>query len=268
MLLAPRSQGSAWCVRFSDYCDSIVFRNSGSLSYGQWDWACRNEWTYTSIIGNANRSVLTGGAPRPLAARPYDAFEQHLLAETYHFSFQSNQLLDVFYTDGIANGVVTVETGERYTIKHHVCSPGDLDIRKPRLTDRGRDAQNRLTPKTQSARCLHFTNFCDTVVFDASGTLQFGDWDWQCTGDWTQSSILGQTIPRPELATRPGPTYGFMFPYSVQFSFKPGNLFDLYETDGVGGVFAARQNEPYVITNGACTLKEIDTGKPRVLPTL
>src|ERR1051326_2377931 len=122
-----------------------------------------------------------------------------------------------------------------------------------------------LTPQSQAAdQCLHLTNFCDTIVLKKSGELAYGGWDWQCEGDWEEASIIGNTTNARELATRPySPYEGGDFD-TFQFVLKPGEVFDLYETDG-SEIFTAQTDQPFTITNGACRAEDVDRRKPRLM---
>jgi hypothetical protein len=182
---------------------------------------------------------------------------------TFQFLFKPGKLFDFYGTSGLASGVVTFLRDQPYTITDGACVSADVDTRKPRIVSRiAKSRTGSIAPV--ATRCLHFTNYCDTIVFTADGRLLYGNWDFQCIGDWASASIIGDTA-EPELTTRAVMPYAYISPYTSRFSFKPGKLFDLYETAGVGmGVFVARHNEPYTLTDGACGLEHVNYGKPNV----
>src|SRR5262252_882266 len=79
----------------------------------------------------------------------------------------------------------------------------------------------------QQERCMHFTNFCDTISLQEANGIAYGGWDFQCGFDWTTVNIIGSAKNAPELATRPLDD-DYPFPYTMHFSFRPGlKLFDL-----------------------------------------
>lgn len=250
-----RAQAAPRCLHFTNFCDTISLESSGILAYGGWDALCEGNWSRSSVIGNWKS--------RPeLGTRPVFDFN-YVFPYTMQFLFKADKLFDLYATDGTADGVFAYDTNEPYTITGGACLSTDANKTKPTIMSR---VNNRTAPrKSVATRCLHFTNYCDTIVLASVGPLLYGNWDFQCIGDWSSASILGDKKLLPELSTRPvSPDY--LSPYTVQFSLKPGNLFDLYETTGLHmGVFAARKDQPYTLTNGSCTSEDVDRRQPRIL---
>lgn len=241
-------------MHFTNFCDTILFDTAGQLVFGDWDWECQADYKTSSLIGQ-----VRGAAE--LSSRPWD-IEGGLWRYAFEFSFKAGKLFDLRATTGIGKygGIVTYQTDQPYTVTDGTCTAGDVDRNKPRMSVSSAPKPH-LGPEVD--RCLHFTNFCDTIIFASSGGFAYGNWDWSCTKDWVYTPIIGNAKAGRELATRPGSSYGYTSPYSTQFSPKPGNLFDLYLTTGAGGrLFTGRRNEPYTITDGACSGEDVDTSKP------
>jgi len=256
VLLVPRGQAAEHCMHLTNFCDTIELKPSGDLQYGAWDWLCTGDWQSASIIGQTK-------VPRELTTRPATGWESETI--TLQFSLKPGLLFDLTGTDGLQDGLFTFQTNQPYTITTGHCTRGDIDNSKPRLTSTF-PARRQMTPPGPALHCMRFANFCDTIVFAVSGNLAYGNWDWQCQNDWSLTSILGNAKAGQELATRPAIQYDYLFAYTTQFSFKAGRLFDLYETAGIhSGVLTARSNEPFSITNGACSQRDIDLTKPRLL---
>ena len=253
----PGAQCQERCLHFTNYCDSVSFERIGELANGGWDWTCSGDWLSASIIGN------TKGL-KELATRPAYSIGFYILAYTVHFTFKSRYLYDAYASDG--REIFSLGSSQPYDIINNTCRRSDIDASKPSLMSRLRQTGEQ--PLAQQ-KCMHFTNFCDTIVL-SQGTDEFspyanGNWDWQCQADWTSSNILGNLKKGHELTTRtayPGGNYAT--PYTSLFSFKAGQLFDLYQTNGLGGkIFAARTNQPFTLTDGACSPGDVDTSKPR-----
>ncbi|MBZ5574164.1 MAG: hypothetical protein LAO09_20045 [Acidobacteriia bacterium] len=112
-----------------------------------------------------------------------------------------------------------------------------------------------LAPQGQAAtRCIHFTNFCDTInvnninVHGITGQLVYGGWDWQCVNDWTTTSIAGRV--QGGFVTLVSAPAGF--PYEALFTFQVSNhLFDLYGTTS-SSALALQTNQPWTVDNGPC----------------
>lgn len=249
------------CMHFTDYCDSITLQKSGDLAYGGWDFQCGGDWYSISIIGNMK-------SPAELATHPLD--DTFPSSYTVQFSFHAPDLFQLNASSGIGHDINTFEGGS-YSVTDGACTLSDIHPNKPRLMT-SVDLTGAAKPQRQPAtHCMHFKNFCDTIVFSISepfaySTLAYGDWDWQCRGDWTTSYIMGNANAGQELATRPRLNEYYLAPYSMQFQFKAGNLFDLYETAGVDqGVSKTRSNEPFTITSGACVRGDVDSSKPRLV---
>ena len=131
-------------------------------------------------------------------------------------------------------------------------------------------------PQSQAApRCIHLTNFCDSISVDTAndpyfpgGKVLFGGWDWECVGDWHSSSVIGNSASRSVVATRPVEVGGGTpFAYSMAFGFNypnPNRLFDLLATDSFM-VFAIQLNQPWTLTNGACAADDVDRSKPSMM---
>lgn len=246
------------CMHFTNFCDSITLQESGDIAYGGWNWQCYGDWTSVNIIGSRKNSP-------ELATRPLD--DEYPSPYTMQFSFKPGRLFDLYESYGIGRDILTYRANEPYTITGGACSLSDIQSGRPRLmSNRNAAAIVRLQNNT-ATRCMHFKNFCDTIVFSVSGALAYGDWDWECLGDWTTSYIMGNVKAGHELATRPKYSgYPYLSPYSMELSFKAGQLFDLYETAGVDqGVFKTRSNEPFTISNGSCGTGDVDTAKPRLV---
>lgn len=128
-----------------------------------------------------------------------------------------------------------------------------------------------LTPQSQGAtHCHHLSNFCDTILLDTVSNSVYGNWDWECIGDWTNTSIMGNIkTGAPELAARVyDPEFSYLAFYVSQFSFRSGKIFDLYSSSGIdGGILTETVNEPYTVTEGACSGRDINRNKPRLLAT-
>jgi hypothetical protein len=261
VLLPPMSEAAPRCMHLTNFCDTILFDTSGPLIFGNWDWECQADYKTSSIIGQ------TRVGPE-LSTRPYD-YEQYLWHYAFEFSFKPGKLFDLHGTAGVVEflgGLITFQTDQPYAVTNGPCVASDVDTRKPRMV---RSSRPRILPSQHGQevdRCIHFTNFCDTIVFATSGGFAYGNWDWNCTKDWVRTPIIGNAKVGRELATRPGFSYGYTFPYSTQFSPKPGRLFDLYLTNGAGGkVFTGRKDEPYTISDGVCSADDVNTLKPRTL---
>jgi len=132
-----------------------------------------------------------------------------------------------------------------------------------------------LAPSSQAAvRCIHFTNFCDSIQVNNTvseptfpgGKANYGGWDWECSGDWNSSSIIGNSAQKSLMATRviyTGTDYAFAYSSAFGFDFKKsGSLFNLEDTDGVS-MFLIQTNQPWTLTNGACRTSDVDLSKPR-----
>jgi len=254
---SPSSQAAPRCMHLTNFCDTLEFDTAGSLAYGAWDWLCWGDWTTTTMLGNAKKS------PDLASHMVYEMwFTPDYATE---FLFRSGKLFDLWGTNG--QDLYSFQSDQPFTITNGSCGFQDLDLSKPRLMSRRN--KTKVPVKDTANRCLHFTNFCDTISFTNSGPILYGAWDWQCAGDYNTTSIIGNTAPPPQLTTRPGypgNPYGYPFAYTTQFSFGPGKLFDLYLTSGVsGGVFEARNQQPYTVSNGACAGGNGDTSKPRMI---
>jgi hypothetical protein len=188
-----------------------------------------------------------------------------MFAYAVQFSFKPGNLFDLIGTSGMANGLLTFQSDQPFTVTNGTCSGHSANDNKPSLLSTMVRTMDLPQPhSTNSPRCLHFANFCDTIVLLKSGTLAYGNWDWQCKGDWSSTPIIGNAEVGKELATRPGSTY-LPFAYSTEFVFKPGKLFDLYATEGYwDGVIVARKDQPYALTDGACGPGDVDLTKPRM----
>lgn len=107
-----------------------------------------------------------------------------------------------------------------------------------------------------STKCVHFTNFCDSLQLttsnSASGVLAFGGWDWLCTGDYTDAQVMGIARSGHAILSSRPESSGYFSPYTFTFDFDLANhLFDLYETDGTG-VLQLQTNQPWTGTSGNC----------------
>ncbi|MGH9500451.1 MAG: hypothetical protein ACRD3L_15015 [Terriglobales bacterium] len=258
VLLASQSEAQMErCMHFTNFCDTITLQKSGDLAYGGWDFQCGGDWISVNIIGNMK-------SPAELATHPLD--DGYPSIYTTQFSFSPPNLFRLDASYGIGHDVLTFEEGS-YSITKGACSFHDINRDKPRLMA-NLDWRSGAKSNSQAAtHCMHFKNFCDTIVFSISGALAYGAWDWQCSGDWTSSYIMGNAKAGRELATRPRIDDGpYLAPYSLQFQFKAGSLFDLYGTTGTGqGVFTARSNQPFDVTDGFCGPGDVDTSKPRLM---
>jgi len=256
--LSPQSQAGEKCIRLTNFCDTIAFNTSGSIAYGNWDWGCIGDYATTSVLGNAKKSP-------DLATRPVPPFEPYLWCCSTEFLFKPGKLFDLWGTE--YDGLYNFQTNQPFTITSGACRPADVDRSKPSLTLLR--SQAKVASKSVPNRCVHFSNFCDTINLANSGAILYGDWDWQCIGDYQTSNIIGNAAPPPQLTTRPGyppPPYPYWFAYSAQFSFKPNNLFDLYLTSGVSnGLSLVRRNQPYNISQGACNADDLNTSKPKIM---
>jgi hypothetical protein len=263
LAVAPQSQAAQMCIHLTNFCESIVFDTAGAKVYGNYDWLCEGDWTTSSIIGNSTHGPELGTVP---------AMPDHVLFPyAFQFSFKLGKvkLFDLNQTKGLAWGIVNDQSNQPFTISDGPCRAEDVDRNKPSVMSWNSRAHQLLSPPSpQGTSCLHVTNFCDTIVLAPSGTLAYGNWDFECTGDYAHSPVIGKTTVGQELAGRPNMEFGdpYPFPYSAQFSFKPGKLFDLYLTDGVSGrIFVGKRDQPYTITQGSCTADDIEPGKPRML---
>jgi len=259
-VISSQAANKEYCMHLTNFCDTVEVVTSGDLAYGGWDWLCFSDWSYNSIIGN-----ITGA--RELATRPYWASEG-LATYTLQFSIKPDYLFDLVGTDGTY--VLFVQSNQPYTLTPGRCTANDVDQSKPSLMS-SRVAKNPPRATSQAApHCMHFQNFCDTISLNqGSGDFAgyaYGNWDWECTGDWVTTSIMGNAKPKYELATRPTYPDGYDASfYTTQFSFKTGRLFDLYATSGLNNLLTYRSNEPYNITSGACSQRDIEKSKPRLL---
>jgi hypothetical protein len=129
-----------------------------------------------------------------------------------------------------------------------------------------------LVPQSQATtKCIHFTNFCDTInattasVGGVMGTAAYGGWDWLCTGNWTDASIIGNASNPARLGTRAdSAVYDYLSPYSFAFTFNIGShLFDLYGTNA-SSLLVFQTNQPFTIANGACGANDAKSGKPKL----
>ena len=252
-----QSQGAEKCIQLTNFCDTIEFDTSGSFAYGGWDWLCYGNWTNDSMLGNAKKS------PDLATHMVYEMwFTPDYATE---FLFKKGQIFDLWGTNG--QDLYSFSSNQPFTITNGACRFDGVDFSKPRLMSRRN--KTKVAAEKTASRCLHFTNFCDTITLNNSDNLLYGNWDWQCTGDYTTTSIIGNTAPPAQLTTRPGypgSPYGYPFGYTTQFSFRIGKLFDLYETSGVqGGVFKVRNQQPYTVSNGACSGRNVDTKKGRMI---
>jgi len=252
-----------YCMHLTKFCDTLTLAQSGDLAYGGWDLDCAGNWWGASILGNVTLP------PRELATRPVDV-DGDLSYYTFQFSLLPDKLFTLWGTDGFGPlGLFIQQMNQPYTITKGACTRADIDTSKPRLMSSVRQLKTPIRPQ-QPLGCMHFTNFCDTIVLtgatDGSKLLAYGNWDFQCTGDWTDANIIGYVKAGHELATRPGIQYRYISPYSTEFSFKSGQVFDLYATAGVDqGVFKARSDQPYNVTDGACAPGDVDSSKPSLL---
>jgi hypothetical protein len=249
-------QAATRCMHMTNFCDSIMFQISGTFVYGGWDAFCEGDWKRSSILGKWKTAPELGTHP----VYPFSYY----FVYSMQFSFKPGKLFDLYGTSGIANGVFAFDSNQPYTITDGACRGTDVDKRKPRLISRIAKSRTATTAPV-TTRCLHFTNYCDTIVLAADGPWLYGNWDFQCTGDWKSNNIIGNKKAAPELTTRAIIPYLYNSPYTSRFSFKANQLFDLYETAGLGmGVFAAKTNEPYTLTDGACGPEDVDHGKPKI----
>lgn len=166
--------------------------------------------------------------------------------------------------EGPVAGLFLVQSNQPFTVTNGACRLSDIDRRKPCLTW---FANSRLfQTQAQSNRCMHFAKFCETIEFTVSGKLLYGDWDWQCTGDYVSNLVIGNLGVGPEMPGRPGYGDTEPNPYSIEFSFKPGKVFDLYLTQGVPyGVMLGRKDQPYTIAPGSCSAGDVNKSKPRMM---
>lgn len=116
-----------------------------------------------------------------------------------------------------------------------------------------------IVPQSFAAqKCIHFTNFCDSISLNTAtvggvmGTAGYGGWDWLCTGNWTDASVLGNATNNARIGTRAySAVYAYLSPYTFQFTFNLANGFDLYGTNG-SSLFAFQTNQPFTLSGGAC----------------
>jgi len=260
--VAPQSHAAPRCIRFPNFCNSIVFDTSGSVAYGNVDFECDGNFQRNSLIGNAKGT--TELATRPLYSERMDEFDSY----AYQFYFKPGKLFDMYAsggTEGQDPGLFLVQSNQPYTVSNGACRPSDIDRRKPSLSSLLAKSGPHQA-QAQTNRCMHFTNFCDTIEFAVSGDLLYGDWDWLCTGDYASNMLIGNLGAGPEMTGRPGYGDTQPYPYSTEFSFKPGKVFDLYLTQGVpSGVMVGRKNQPYTITAGSCSAGGVDKSKPRMM---
>jgi hypothetical protein len=249
--------GKEHCLHFANFCDTITLEKTRVLASGGWDYQCGGDWYTVNIIGNTNN-------PAELATHPYE--DDFPPAYTTQISFKTGKVFDLDVTEGIGSGVTPFRINEPYSITDGACTIKDVDRGKPRLMS-GVESIRTVGSNAQTQDyCLHFTNFCDTIMLQTSGTFAYGAWDWQCRQDWVNSPIMGHSKAGKELGTRPRESEYYLSPYSMHFSFNPGNLFDLYGTAGLGqGVFAIRTNQPFTITGGSCSARDVNLGKPRLM---
>lgn len=130
-----------------------------------------------------------------------------------------------------------------------------------------------IVPQSQAAtRCIHFTNFCDSIQVQTAsepsypgGKINWGGWDWLCTGNWTDANMIGNSAPKSLMATRPNSAvYSYLSPYTFGFGFvASGHLFNLLATDSVS-VLTFQTSQPWTLTNGACRSDAINRSLPRL----
>ncbi|MGH9498738.1 MAG: hypothetical protein ACRD3L_06305 [Terriglobales bacterium] len=129
-----------------------------------------------------------------------------------------------------------------------------------------------LVPQSQAAtKCIHFTNFCDSLSLNTAsvggvmGTAAYGGWDWLCTGNWSDASIIGNATSPARLGTRPySVAYAYLDAYTFAFTFNAGShLFDLYGTNA-SSLLTFPTAQPWTITNGACGANDAKSGRPRM----
>lgn len=129
-----------------------------------------------------------------------------------------------------------------------------------------------IVPQSNATSCVHFTNFCDSiqanisVVGGISGKMAYGGWDFLCTGNWTDASVIGNSATLSRIGTRPySVTYAYLDAYSFQFAFQAHTqLFDLYGTNGGTTITAFQTNQPWSIGSGTCRAGDIKHGMPRL----
>ena len=109
-----------------------------------------------------------------------------------------------------------------------------------------------------ATKCIHFSNFCDSISLQTAtvggiqGTAGYGGWDWLCTGNWSDASVIGTATNNARIGTRPySAVYAYLAAYSFQFTFNLSQGFDLYGTNG-SSLLAFQTNQPFTLTNGAC----------------
>jgi len=132
-----------------------------------------------------------------------------------------------------------------------------------------------MIPSSQAAvRCIHLTNFCDTILVNNTvtettfpgGKANYGGWDWECLGDWTSASIIGNSAAKSLMATRPvysGTDYAFAYTTGFGLVYKKsGPIFNLEGTTGTS-MFALQTSQPWTLTNGACRADDVNLSKPR-----
>jgi len=262
VLLTPELHAGERCMQLTNFCDTIVFNASGSVAYGNWDWECSGDWKTTSVIGNAKGAL-------DLATRPVNTEAD--LPGNFGFQYSTEFLFKpgkVFDLYGASETVILpFQTDQPFTVRSGSCGFNDVDTSKPRLMSQLSQHREAPPAKPQSGQCLRFTNFCDSIEFFTSGKLLYGGWDWQCEGDYSDSSVIGNVAPRPQLTTRPIYPLDYPYAYTTEFSFQTGKLFDLYLTSGVlGGVLVARKDQPYTLTSGSCAEGDrANQNKPRML---
>lgn len=124
-----------------------------------------------------------------------------------------------------------------------------------------------VVPQVKASQCIHFTNFCDTIVINQSGVLLYGNWDWLCNSNWTDTQVAGRLSGgHAAIAGRPySAMYSYLSPYTALFDFKVNTkLFDLYETDGTT-LPSLQSSQPWTVTSGVCRADDVRHEKPSSL---
>lgn len=108
-IFVPASQAAPRCITFQDYCDQIQFDTSniggvtGTALWGDWQWVCSADTTLISGKGGPKLTAAT--QPVYASGVPFGLNAAFVLRKSDH-------LMDVYFSGGLAGGIVFGVTNE------------------------------------------------------------------------------------------------------------------------------------------------------------